>query len=93
MAIAVMYRPPALTAAQYKESWADGSPVAPPPGLIFHAGMGDGADFVTVTVWQSREAYDAFAPMFARAMQAKGLQIGTPQILPVHRFLSVAAGA
>jgi hypothetical protein len=56
--------------------------------LIFHAGIGEGADFTTVTVWESRAHYDAFAPMFARAMSEKGFTFGTPQILSVHHFLS-----
>lgn len=72
MAIAVVYRPPAMTAEQYKESWVGGAPVSPPQGLIFHAGIGEGAEFTTITVWESRAAYDAFAP---------------PQILPVHHLL------
>ena len=28
-----------------------GRPMSPPPGLIFHAGMGDGEEFFTVIVW------------------------------------------
>jgi hypothetical protein len=44
-----------------------------------------------VTVWESREAYEAFAPVFAGMMRAKGLRIGTPQILPVHHVLPPAA--
>lgn len=87
MAIAVVYRPPAMTAEQYKESWGGGPPMSPPPGLIFHAGIGEGADFATVTVWESMAAYDAFAPMFARVMSEKGFKFGTPQILPVHHVL------
>ena len=87
MAIAVLYRPPAMTAEQYKESWGGGPPVSPPPGLIFHAGMGEGADFTTITVWESRDAYDAFAPIFARVMRERGLVFGSPQIVPVHQVL------
>jgi hypothetical protein len=87
MAIAVVYRPPAMTAEQYRESWAGGPPLSPPPGLLFHAGIGEGADFTTVTVWESKAAYDAFAPMFARVMSEKGFKFGAPQILPVHHFL------
>jgi hypothetical protein len=85
--IAVVYRPPAMTAEQYRESWASGPPVAPPAGLIFHAGMGEGTAFFTVTVWESRAAYDAFAPVFVRAMRERGFEFGTPEILPVHHFL------
>ena len=35
--------------------------MSPPAGLLFHAGIGEGADFFTVTVWESQAAYDAFA--------------------------------
>lgn len=87
MAIAVIYRPPAMTAEQYQQSWAGGAPVAPPPGLIFHAGLGQGQEFMTITVWETREAYDAFAPVFASIMAAKGLRFGAPQILPVLQVL------
>ena len=91
MAIAVVYRSPAITEDQYKESWVGGPPVAPPPGLLFHAGIGEGADFFTVTVWESREAYDAFAPVFAEAMKLRGLHFGLPTVLPVHQVLSPPA--
>ena len=87
MAIAVVYRPPALTAQQYKKSWSAGPPVAPPPGLIFHAGVGDGDDFQTMTVWDSRASYDAFAPGFEQAMRQIGIVLGKPQILSVHQHL------
>jgi hypothetical protein len=88
MAIAVVYRPPAMTAEDYKASWEGGAPVSPPPGLIFHAGIGEGADFATLTVWESRAAYDAFAAMFAQVMTERGFRFGAPQILPVHHFLT-----
>lgn len=87
MPIAVVYRAPAMTAEQYTKSWEGGPPVAPPPGLIFHAGIGEGAAFFTVSVWESRAAYDAFAPVFSQAMAARGYQFGNPEILPVHRVL------
>ena len=87
MAIAVVYRPPAMSAEQYKQSWTGGPPVAPPPGLIFHAGVGEGADFFTVTVWESREAYDAFKPIFLKTMADLGLEFGSPDVLAVHQVL------
>ena len=87
MPIAVVYRAPAMTAEQYNESWEAGPPVAPPPGLIFHAGIGEGATFFTVSVWESQAAYDAFAPGFSRAMAERGYHFGDPEILPVHRVL------
>ena len=90
MPIAVVYRPPAMTAEQYNASWSgsDGPPVSVPSGLMFHAGIGEGDAFFTVTVWDSREAYDAFAPMFKQAMAERGFHFGTPTILPIHHFIS-----
>jgi hypothetical protein len=87
MAIAVVYRPPAMTAEQYRESWAGGPPVAVPEGLIFHAGIGEGPAFFTVTVWESQADYEAFAPVFTEAMAKRGFTFGRPEILPVHQVL------
>ena len=87
MAIAAVYRPPAMTAEQYKESWRAGPPVSLPPGLIFHGGVGEGEGFFTVSVWESSEAYIAFAPIFTQAMSEMGFRFGTPEILPVHHTL------
>ena len=87
MAIAVVYRPPSMTEEQYKQSWGGGPPVSPPPGMTFHAGIGEGADFITVTVWESKDAYEAFAPTFTRIMEENGFRFGQPQILPVHHIL------
>ena len=88
MAIAVVYKAAAMTAEQYRESWAAGPPVAPPAGLIFHAGVGEGSAFFTVSVWESQAAYDAFAPVFTQAMRARGFVFGAPEILPVHQVLA-----
>jgi len=66
--------------------------VVAPPGLIFHAGIGEGADFFTVTVWESQDADDTFAPTFARVMRAKaGYRFGPPNVLSVQHFLPPSA--
>jgi hypothetical protein len=87
MPIAVVYRPPAMTAELYKASWSGGAPVAVPDGLLFHAGIGEGGEFFTVSIWRDREAYDAFAPQFKQAMSEQGLFIGEPLILDVLQHI------
>ena len=89
MSIAVVYRPPAMTAEQYKASWSgsEAPPISVPPGLLFHAGVGEGGDFFTITVWRSREAYDTFAPMFKRSMSERGFEFGEPVVLNVHHSI------
>ena len=87
MAIAVVYRPPAVTAEKYKALWASGSAMPDAQGLMFHAGVGEGDDFFTISVWESPEAYDAFASGFKEAVGAAGFEGGAPQILPVHHMI------
>lgn len=89
MAIAVVYRPPAMTVDQYNATWArdDHQPAEAPRGLLFHAGVGDGDGFFTLTVWDSKEAYDAFAPSFRAMMKARGVELGAPSLLPVHHTI------
>jgi hypothetical protein len=60
--------------------------------MIFHAGVGEGADFFTVTIWDSPEAYDAFAPIFTKMTTDMGFHFGKPHIFPVHQSLSPAGG-
>ena len=69
MAIAVVYRPPAMTAEQYNASWSgsDDAPLSEAAGLLFHTGVGEGESFFTLTVWKPSETYDAFAPRFKGA--------------------------
>lgn len=93
MPIAVVYRPPALSAEEYQASWADGSPMPDPQGLLFHAGVGEGDDFFTVSVWENREAYDAFASRFKEALGAEGFEGGAPKILPVHHTIDHGVAA
>jgi hypothetical protein len=88
MKIAVVYRPPALDAETYKATWASNFAIANPDGLIFHAGIGDGDDFFTVSVWENRQAYDAFADGFRDTMGDVGFHGGTPLILPVHHTIN-----
>jgi hypothetical protein len=78
-----------MTAEQYKESWAgsDDAPVPVPVGLLFHAGVGEGNDFFTITLWESEEAYADFAPLFKQAMSERGLTFGAPALLPVHHMI------
>ena len=87
MKIAVVYRPPALDAETYKATWASDIPNGNPEGLLFHAGVGEGDDFFTMSVWESRDAYDAFASGFKETLGQAGFVGGKPLILPVHHTI------
>jgi hypothetical protein len=79
-----------MTAEKYNLSWSTGNdpPVPPPQGLIFHAGVGDGDEFFTVSIWETREAYDAFASHFKDEMSRRGFDFGTPSIFSVHHCIA-----
>ena len=87
MKIAVVYKAPSVTAESYKASWANGSPMPDPAGLLFHAGIGEGEDFQTVSVWESAEAYEAFGARLKKALGEQGFTGGPPQILSVHHVI------
>ena len=87
MKIAVVYRPPAVEAETYKATWASDVPKGNPEGLLFHAGVGEGEDFFTISVWESQEAYDAFAAGFKETLGDAGFAGGKPDILPVHHTI------
>jgi hypothetical protein len=87
MKIAVVYRPPALDVNTYKATWASDVAKGNPDGLLFHAGVGEGEDFFTMSVWESREAYDAFAGGFKETLGDAGFEGGKPLILPVHHTI------
>jgi hypothetical protein len=87
MKIAVVYKAPSVTAETYKASWANGSPMPDPQGLLFHAGIGEGDEFQTVSVWESEEAYAAFGARLKKALGDQGFSGGAPTILPVHHVI------
>jgi heme-degrading monooxygenase HmoA len=87
MKIAVVYRPPALNAETYKATWESNVAQGNPEGLIFHAGVGEGDDFFTMSVWESQDAYNAFASGFKETLGEAGFTGGKPLILPVHHTI------
>lgn len=93
VSIAVVYRPPNMTAEQYKASWSSARTAANcrRRGASCSTGSGEGDDFFTITVWESQEAYDEFAPVFKEVMASMGFDFGVPTVLPVHHHRSVAS--
>jgi hypothetical protein len=66
---------------------------ARPSGLLFHAGVGEGEDFFTVSVREGPEAYEAFASRFKEALGSEGFEGGAPKILPVHHTIDDGVSA
>ncbi len=63
----------------------------PPAGLLFHASGPIDGGWGAIDLWESREAFDAFAPRIQQAVQAAGVEPdGPPDVkeLPVHETFS-----
>jgi len=59
----------------------------PPKGLLFHASGPIGSGWGVVDFWESRDAFDAFAPRIQASVGAAGVELqGAPDIeeFPVH---------
>ena len=49
--------------------------------------MGEADEFFTISVWESQESYDEFAPVFKQVMADMGFDFGTPATLSVHHMI------
>ncbi|MDQ1541119.1 MAG: hypothetical protein QOH29_1845 [Actinomycetota bacterium] len=59
----------------------------PPTGLLFHASGPIDGGWGVIDFWESREAFDAFAPRIEQSVQAAGVEVqGPPDVkeFPVH---------
>lgn len=64
-----------------------------PAGLIFHASGPIEGGWGVIDFWESREAFDAFAPRIQRSAEAAGVELqGPPDIkeFPVHETFPAA---
>ncbi len=65
----------------------------PPKGLLFHASGPIDEGWGVIDFWESREAFDAFAPRIQRSVQAASVQLqGPPDVkeFPVHETFPAA---
>jgi hypothetical protein len=59
----------------------------PPDGLLFHASGPIEGGWGVIDFWESREAFDAFAPRIEQSVEAAGVELqGPPDVkeFPVH---------
>lgn len=84
----VRFAPPSMTTAQYEEVKHRVSEEGgfPPEGLEMHVCFGDeGARRVT-EVWASMDEFHRFGERLMPAIEAAGLAVSEPEILPVRTF-------
>jgi len=92
MAIAVLFTPASMNAAQYDDivRRLEAVNAFPPPHLVSHTCFGAGDQLRVMDVWESRESFERFGQTLLPIVQAAGVDPGVPQLFEVH---SVARGA
>ena len=84
MAVGLLFDGVGMSQDQYQQVFnaVTNNGAEPPPGCLTHvAGPTDGG-FCVVETWESREAFEAFAPKLGPALQAAGIQ-GQPKVFDV----------
>lgn len=92
MAVGIRVKFPGGTQDQFDAANAHVDLAAnPPAGLIFHASGPIDDGWGVIDFWESREAFDAFAPVLGQAAEAAGIELQAPPDIkefPVHEHFS-----
>ena len=84
--VLVQFNVPGVTTKQYDQAWNDlrSAGQSNPKGLRHHVGAQNGDNLVVVDVWESQEAFAAFAETLVPILAKNGFPEVQPTILPVH---------
>lgn len=59
-----------------------------PPGRLSHVAAQKGTGYIVVDVWESQEAFDAFAPVLIPLIEAAGGSVPKIEVAPVHNRIN-----
>jgi hypothetical protein len=88
MTVGIRMKIPGVTEEQFDKVNSRIDPTGDPPkGLLFHASGPIDDGWGVIDFWESRQAFDAFAPRIQQAAAAAGVELqGQPDVkeFPVH---------
>ena len=89
MAIAVVFNPPAMTAAQYDEAVQrlNAAGAGSPGGRVYHVCFGPSDKLKVFDLWESQAAFDAFGETLLPILEEVGLDAGQPEVFDVHNIM------
>lgn len=95
MAIGVYFAPPAMSAEKYDEciKLLRKAGAGHPSGRSYHATFGSKDKLMVFDVWTSQAAFDKFGKTLMPILQQLGIDVGQPQVMPVHKVIQPAAKA
>jgi hypothetical protein len=89
MAIAVVFTPPSMNTEQYDECMRqlEEAGAGSPPGRLYHACYGSGAQLQVFDVWDSTESFERFGQTLMPILQQLGINPGQPAISEIHNIV------
>jgi hypothetical protein len=89
MAIGIYFAPAAFSAAQYGEciTLLRKAGAAHPKGRTYHASFGPADKLMVFDIWTSQAAFDKFGQTLLPILQQLGVDVGKPQVMPVHKII------
>ena len=87
MAIGVYFSPAAMSAPKYDECIAllRQAGAGHPSGRSYHACFGTSDKLSVFDVWTSQASFDKFGKTLMPILTQLGIDIGPPQIVPIHK--------
>jgi hypothetical protein len=89
MAIAMYFHPESMSADTYDEVMRrlDAAGAGSPAGRLHHSAFGPPEALMVYDVWESAEAFDAFAATLGPILEELGVRTGEPDVMPLHNIV------
>ena len=90
MAIGVYFSPAAMSAAKYDECIVllRKAGAGHPAGRSYHTCFGSSDKLSVFDIWSSQASFDKFGKTLMPILTQVGIDIGAPQIVPIHKVMA-----
>ena len=92
MALAVYFHPKDMTLSQFEEihrRLAEAG-ASEQGARVHHSCFGTDGNLMVYDIWESHEAFEQFGATLMPIVAEVGVDVGEPQIMPLHRLEQVA---
>jgi hypothetical protein len=89
MAIGIYFAPTGMTAQRYDEciKKLNKAGATHPKGRSYHTSFGPADKIMVFDVWDSMESFNQFGETLLPILQDLGIDVGQPDIMPVHNIV------
>jgi hypothetical protein len=89
MALAFYFTPSGFTPEKYDDviRRLNAAGAGAPEGRSYHVALESNGEIQVFDIWESQEAFDAFAPTLLPILAEVGADPGQPAVAPVHNLI------